>query len=268
MIGPTKRNLLGVGVDEVDYEAAVERVIAAAEAGERYGVSALAVHGIATAVLEEDVRRRVNSLELVTPDGQPVRWALNLLHRSGLSDRVYGPELTLRVCAAASRRGLPIYLYGSSEQVVTLLASKLEGRFAGLEVAGAEPSAFHSLSETERRAVIERIRASGAKLVLVGLGCPRQETFVAENSTDLRMPALAVGAAFDFHAGLANEPPPWMQGAGLQWLHRLAGNPRRLWRRYLLLNPLYVLLVAAQWAGLRRPELRTGEPLPPLARPG
>ena len=134
------------------------------------------------------------------------------------------------------------------------LSEELVRRYPGLQIAGAEPSSFRQLAEAEHRQLLERIRASGAAIVFVGLGCPRQEVFAFECAERLSMPVLAVGAAFDYHAGEQREPPAWMQRYGLQWLHRLAQDPRRLWKRYLGLNTLYVLLFAAQLLRVWRPR--------------
>lgn len=242
----TKRNLLGVGVDAVTYDDVVERVFDAARTATGLSVSATAVHGVMEAVHSREHAARLNSFDIVTPDGQPVRWALNWLHGAGLCERVYGPELMLRCCERAAELGYPIYLYGSKSAVLKPLKQNLEARFAGLKVAGMSQSRFGMIGPGAQEEIASQIRASGAKVVFVGLGCPRQEVFTWAMRDQVSLPMLAVGAAFDFHAGLATEPPAWMQRAGLQWLHRLAGNPRRLWRRYLLLNPEYVWRVMRQ----------------------
>jgi exopolysaccharide biosynthesis WecB/TagA/CpsF family protein len=195
---------------------------------------------------------RLNSFDLVTPDGQPVRWALNLLHGAGLRDRVYGPTLTLRVLARCAAEGLPVYLYGSTEPTLDRLVAALTEQFPDLKVAGREPSKFRSAAPGEADAIAARIRGSGARVVLVGLGCPRQEQFAYAMRPLLDAPLLAVGAAFDYHAGQLRKPPPWMQRRGLEWLWRLALEPRRLWRRYLLLNPAYLARLGAQKARLWR----------------
>lgn len=254
MIDEGKRDVLGVLVDAVDYDAAVGRIVSAAHKRRPYGVSALAVHGVMTGVKDPAHRRRLNELELVTADGQPVRWALNWLYGVGLRQRVYGPELTLRVCAAAAAQGLPLYLYGSRPEVLDALTARLQERFPRLELAGAEPSRFRRLGPEEVDGLVSRIQASGARLTLVGLGCPRQEVFTYELREPLSMPVLAVGAAFDYHAGLVDEPPGWMQDRGLQWAYRLAQDPRRLWRRYLLLNPEFVARLVAQRLHVWRPQ--------------
>lgn len=253
MIDLGKQNVLGVMVDAVDYEAAVGRIIGAACTGVPYSCSALAVHGVMTGVLDAEQRHRLNALSLVTPDGQPVRWGLNALHGSRLPERVYGPSLMLEVCAEAARTGLPIYLYGGEADIVATLARKLEDRFSGLEVAGAEPSAFRQLAPQEREALMRRVRESGAAMLFIGLGCPRQEVFAYENAERLNMPVIAVGAAFDYHAGARTEPPAAIQRVGLQWAHRLMQEPGRLWRRYLGLNSLFVLLFLSQLLRIWRP---------------
>jgi N-acetylglucosaminyldiphosphoundecaprenol N-acetyl-beta-D-mannosaminyltransferase len=246
-----KRNVLGVQVDAIDYEAAVARILAAAEERQGFSVSALAVHGVMTGVLDATHRYRLNRLDLVVPDGQPVRWALNMLHGARLRDRVYGPELMLRVVREAAERGLPIYLYGSRREVLNDLSKALTAGFPGLVIAGTRPSRFRRLDAAEKRAVVEEIRASGAAITFVGLGCPRQEVWAYEYRDALRMPILAVGAAFDFHAGSLPQAPNRLQRAGLEWLFRLVQEPRRLWRRYLLLNPMFVWLILLQSLGLR-----------------
>lgn len=258
-----KRNVLGVLVDAVDYRTAVDQVLAAARERRPFALTALAVHGVMTGVLDRAHNARLNSFDLVTPDGQPVRWALNLLHHAGLTDRVYGPTLTLRVLARCADEGLPVYLYGSTEATLGRLVPALERMFPALKIAGVEPSKFRQVQPGEDAEIAARIRDSGARLVLVGLGCPRQEVFAYAMRPLLDMPLMAVGAAFDYHAGQLRKPPPWMQRRGLEWLWRLCLEPRRLWRRYLVLNPAYLSRLAAQKTGLWRaapPEPASGPP--------
>jgi N-acetylglucosaminyldiphosphoundecaprenol N-acetyl-beta-D-mannosaminyltransferase len=250
VIARGKRNVLGVLVDAVDYEAATAQIMDAARERKHFAVTALAVHGVMTGVLDKPHNSRLNSFDLVTPDGQPVRWALNLLHHAGLADRVYGPTLTLEVLEQAAAEGLPIYLYGSTQATLDRLIPALEGTFPALKIAGVEASKFRSVQPGEDVEIAERIKASGARMVLVGLGCPRQEVFAYAMRPLLDMPLLAVGAAFDYHAGLLRNPPPWMQKYALEWLWRLGLEPKRLWKRYVLLNPAYLARLAAQKAGI------------------
>jgi N-acetylglucosaminyldiphosphoundecaprenol N-acetyl-beta-D-mannosaminyltransferase len=250
MIDRGKRRILGVDISVIDYVGVVEKITAAAKVRHPLTVSAIAVHGLMTGALDPVQRYRLNRFDILTPDGQPVRWALRLLHGEALADRVYGPRLTLETCARAAELGLSIYLYGSRQEVLDALCTRLSAKYPKLRIAGAEPSRFRPLTAAEETELDRRVRDSGADIMLVGLGCPRQEVFAFEHAIGVSMPLLAVGAAFDFHAGLLPQAPPWMQASGLEWLFRLLQEPRRLWRRYLLLNPLYCLLIALQLAGL------------------
>lgn len=263
MIDHGKHNLLGIQIAAVDYEAAVEQIMSAACARRALGVSALAVHGVMTGALDPVHANRLNRLELVVPDGQPVRWALQWLHGVRLPDRVYGPNLTLAVCRRAAEEGLPIYLYGSKPDVLARLQANLTARFPKLQIVGMQPSRFRQVSPAEKLEIVQEIQASGARLLMVGLGCPRQEVWVYEHLDQLAMPMLAVGAAFDFHAGTLAQAPSGLQQYGLEWLFRLVREPRRLWRRYLLLNPHYLYLVGLQAAGLRRFPLQVDTPPSP-----
>ena len=250
MIDKGKRNVLGVLVDAIDYDAATARVLDAARNRVPLALTALAVHGVMTGVADRAHGARLNSFDVVTPDGQPVRWALNLLHRADLADRVYGPDLTIRVLEGCAAEGLAVYLYGSTADTLDRLLPALRAACPGLTIAGAEPSKFRAAEPGEDARIAERVTASGARVLLVGLGCPRQEVFAYTMRPLLGMPLLAVGAAFDYHAGQLRRPPPWMQRRGLEWLWRLGLEPRRLWQRYLLLNPVFLARLFAQKAGL------------------
>jgi N-acetylglucosaminyldiphosphoundecaprenol N-acetyl-beta-D-mannosaminyltransferase len=252
MIDIGKKNLLGVSIDAVDYDAAVKRIMGATLRREAYSVAALAVHGVMTGVLDPEHRFRLNSFDLVVPDGQPVRWGLNLVHCTQLADRVYGPTLMLRICEAAARAGVSVFLYGSRPEVVARLAENLPYKVPGLVVAGAKPTLFRQIAAAEREEIVRSIRATGAGLLFVGLGCPRQEVWVYEFGPTLAIPVIAVGAAFDFHAGVLRQAPASLQRGGLEWVYRLAKEPTRLWRRYLVLNPLYLALLTLQVLGMRR----------------
>ncbi|HEX3997174.1 MAG TPA: WecB/TagA/CpsF family glycosyltransferase [Pirellulales bacterium] len=252
MIDRGKHNILGVRIDAVDYAAAVDRIAEAAIHRRPMAVSALAVHGIMTGVLDPVHRIRLNNFDLVVPDGQPVRWALNLLHGTRLGERVYGPTLMLEMCQWATAHHASIFLFGGTREQLAALGDRLRERFAGLQIAGTRPSAFRRLSPAEGDQLVAEIRSSGAALTFVGLGCPRQEVWAYENREPLSMPLLAVGAAFAFHAGQLSQAPRFLQDRGLEWFYRLVREPRRLWKRYALLNPLYSALLLAQWSGLRR----------------
>ena len=251
MIDRGKKSVLGIYVDAVDYDGALSRIYHAAENRQPYSISALAVHGVMTGVQSEQHKFRLNSLDLIVPDGQPVRWALNLLHGTHLSSRVYGPELTLRTVAMAEEKALPVYFYGATPEILEGMLARLKQRFPGLVVAGVEPSKFRAITAGECAELATRVTDSGAKLLFVGLGCPRQEVFAYEMRDLLPMPVLAVGAAFAFLSGQLAQAPPQLQKLGLEWLFRLGKEPSRLWRRYLYLNPYYLVLFAGQWFGIK-----------------
>jgi N-acetylglucosaminyldiphosphoundecaprenol N-acetyl-beta-D-mannosaminyltransferase len=251
MINHGKYPILGINIHAIDYDFAVATIVQAAQQKRPCSVSALAVHGVMTGFLDKVHARRLNGLDLVVPDGQPVRWALWWLHQKKLPDRVYGPNLTLRLAQACAESGLSIYLYGSKQETLSKFAENLKIKYPGLKIAGMEPSKFRRLNENERREIAERIHASGASVVFLGLGCPRQEVWAYEYRKLLNIPILAVGAAFDFHAGTLPQAPKILQDLGLEWLFRLIQEPKRLWQRYVLLNPLYLWNIFLQYLGVR-----------------
>src|SRR6267142_3790169 len=251
MSAVAKRNILGVLIDDADASTATDMVIDAAHRGGPFSVSAIAVHGVMEGVLDPAHLYRLNSLELVVADGQPVRWALNHLHAAGLRERVYGPNLMLSVLARAEQEKLAVYLYSSPAEALSLLTANVQRRFPGLIIAGTSPSTFGRITAEAADRIGEKIRQSGAQIVFVGLGCPRQEVWAYEFRDRVKLPILAVGAAFPFLAGTLRQAPQWMQDRGLEWLFRLRMEPRRLWRRYLLLGPAYVVLALCQWLGFR-----------------
>ena len=191
----------------------------------------------------------VRSLGLVVPDGQPLVWALRALgHRD--ATRVYGPDLMAAYCAHAARTGTAMYLYGGrSEEALVELTLRLRTRFAGIRIVGGHTPPFRELSDEEDEAVALAIERSGAAVVWVGIGQPRQELWIERMRERLCTPMLiAVGAAFDFHAGLDAQAPAWMGASGLEWSYRLAREPRRLWRRYARYNPRFLVAFARQYA--------------------
>lgn len=251
---PDRLPVAGILVSRATYATATASIVETARAGRPALISALAVHGLTVGATAPDLAEQLNRFDLLTPDGQPVRWALNLLHGAGLADRVYGPTLMLRVCQAAAREGLGIYLYGSRPEVLARLMERLPAHAPGLRVAGSRPSRFRPDTSEEDADDVRDIAASGARIVFVGLGCPRQERWAYAHRDRLNLPQVCVGAAFDFHAGTLRQAPAWMQARGLEWLFRWLMEPRRLAGRYLKYNPLFAALVARQYvAGRCRP---------------
>lgn len=241
---PRKVDLFGVKVSPTTYTEVVNATIAAATHGQPAIISCHAVHAIVTASNAPDLRDKVNHFDVVTPDGQPVRWALNLLHGAKLRERVYGPELMLRLCQSAAGQGLGIYLYGGTPSSLTRLQSSLLTRFPELKIVGSESPPFRALTAEEDNDVIKRVNDSGAALLFIGLGCPKQDHFAADHRQSIHCVQVCVGAAFDFHAGITPMAPLWMQRRGLEWLYRLCREPRRLWRRYLVTNTQFVMKLA------------------------
>jgi N-acetylglucosaminyldiphosphoundecaprenol N-acetyl-beta-D-mannosaminyltransferase len=245
MINKQYAYIFGIRYCITDYMMATEEIIRKAldtSASEGFAVSALAVHGLMEAYNDPALKELINCIDMVVPDGQPVRWALNHFHDAGLKDRVYGPTLTLHVLDAAARHSIPVFFFGSTQQTLDLLQQKLPLRFPGLIIAGKQADRFREATAEEARDDAKRIMHSGARIVFVGRGCPRQERWVAQNRKHLPMPLLAVGAAFDFMAGNFSQAPAWMQRNGLEWLYRLMREPGRLWKRYLFTNTQFIWL--------------------------
>jgi N-acetylglucosaminyldiphosphoundecaprenol N-acetyl-beta-D-mannosaminyltransferase len=237
--------VLGVPVEVGTFEQAQRRVMAWGHAREsRYAVMAN-VHVVVTASRNADFGAAVASADLVTPDGAPVAWMLGKL-RAAAQARVSGPDLTMALLDRCAAEGLPVFFYGSSETTLRALDVNLRIAIPKLKVVGYESPPFRPLTAHEDADVVSRINASGAGLVFVGLGCPKQELWMQAHRGHIHAVMLGVGAAFDFHAGTVARAPLWMRERGLEWLHRLASEPQRLWRRYLITNTLFVLGAARQ----------------------
>jgi exopolysaccharide biosynthesis WecB/TagA/CpsF family protein len=237
---PAKVDLFGVNVSLVDAAQTLETIMAWARQRRSALVDFMGVHGLTLAQRDPDYKRRLNAFDIVACDGQPVRWALNHWHNAGIAERVYGPAMTLAVCQAAAQQGVSVYFYGSRVHVLERLTARIGEQYPRLRIVGAESPPFRRLSAEESQATVERINESGAGVVFLGLGCPKQEEFATEHRDQIQAVQLCVGAAFDLHAGMVPMAPPWMQRAGLEWLYRLSREPRRLWKRYLVSNTQFI----------------------------
>jgi len=246
-------NILGMRVDVTDYAAAAEKISGWARAGEGRYVCVANVHMVMEAYDSAEFRAVVNEADLVVPDGMPLVWCMRLKGVEG-QGRVYGPQLTLRVLDRAASEGIAVGLLGGEVEVLEALKARLMERFQGLKVVFTHSPPFRPLSAEEEKCIVEGVRSSGARLLFIGLGCPRQERWMAEHLGRVPAVMLGVGAAFDFLAGHKRQAPRWMQGAGLEWLFRLIQEPRRLWRRYLVQNPRFIALNAAEWLGIIHPR--------------
>jgi len=243
--GVASRRILGMRVDATDYDSAVAAILELARAGQGGTVCVATVHMVMEAFDAPDYQRLVNAAELVTSDGVPLVWGLRAL---GVADatRVYGPELTPRLCERAAREGISVGFYGGAPEVLDALVAELSSRFPGLEVCFVHSPPFAPLPDTPDPDLIDTLRASEAQILFVGLGCPKQERFMALYRDALPCVQVGVGAAFDFLAGYKAQAPRLLQDAGLEWLFRLACEPRRLARRYLVNNPRFVFHFAKQ----------------------
>jgi N-acetylglucosaminyldiphosphoundecaprenol N-acetyl-beta-D-mannosaminyltransferase len=236
-----------------NYDEVIDWMDAMIAAGARGWLTAAAVNLVMSARDDPNTMRAVLEATLAVPDGQPLVWALHLLGYAHAT-RVYGPDLMERYCAHAAATGTSIYLYGGrSEQALALLTERLLERFPSLRIVGGFSPPFRPLTAVEQEHVIADINGSGAKVVWVGTGQPKQELWMSEMRPRLQAPLLVgVGAAFDFHAGIISQAPAWMQRNGLEWIYRLSREPRRLWRRYASQNPRFVAGFARQYLRERR----------------
>jgi exopolysaccharide biosynthesis WecB/TagA/CpsF family protein len=244
-----KVDLFGINYAVVDYSSAVHQIMEWVshlelnpDSKQGYGVTALAVHGLIEGYRNTDLKHQINSIDLIVPDGQPVRWAMNWFYKTRLKDRVYGPTLTLHVLQAAAQKNIPVFFYGSQQLTLNKLQENLLRQFPNLNIVGMQADRFRESTQEEKELDRKKIISSGAQLVFVGRGCPRQERWVAENKNYLPAVLLAVGAAFDFHAGTVKQAPIWIQRRGLEWMYRLVQEPGRLWKRYLTTNSYFIYL--------------------------
>jgi N-acetylglucosaminyldiphosphoundecaprenol N-acetyl-beta-D-mannosaminyltransferase len=243
--------VMGVFVDAMTCLDAIERIVAWSRQRQSRYVVFCNVHMIVTASRDEQFMACVNGADMVSPDGQPVAWMLRRLGFRG-QDRISGPDLMEKLVQRCARDGIAIFLLGSTEATLEALVNNLLGRYRGLRISGSWSPPFRPMSAKENEAIINRINASGAGILFVGLGCPKQENWMAAHRSRVDAVMLGVGAAFDFHANAIPRAPAWMRRFGLEWLHRLASEPRRLWRRYLTTNALFIVGVVRQLWGRRR----------------
>jgi N-acetylglucosaminyldiphosphoundecaprenol N-acetyl-beta-D-mannosaminyltransferase len=245
-------NVLGVGVSAINIPIALQTIDQwIRDRTPRY-VCVTGVHGVIESQRNETIRRIHNRAGMVTPDGMPLVW---ISHLKGYPDvtRVYGPDLMLAICEHSVSKGYRHFLYGGAEGVPEKLAENLIRRFPDLNIVGIYSPPFRSLSADEEEKLSVIIEQAAPDILWVGLSTPKQELWMAEHIGKVASPILiGVGAAFDFHAGLKKQAPSWLQRSGFEWLYRLITEPRRLGRRYLVNNPLFIMLILAQFLGLKR----------------
>jgi N-acetylglucosaminyldiphosphoundecaprenol N-acetyl-beta-D-mannosaminyltransferase len=245
---------LGSAIDALSWQDAIDRIIGWASAYESRYVCACNAHTLVTASLDPQFRDVINGADMAVPDGMPIAWSLTQLglHRQ---DRISGPDLMLRVCDGAAQHRVKVFLYGSAPKTLARLTVNLKHCLPKLDVVGTHAPPYRDLTAEEDEDIVDLINASGAAIVFVGLGCPKQERWMAEHRGRINAVMLGVGAAFDFHAGTIRRAPRWMQHSGLEWLFRLLQEPTRLWRRYLTTNTIFLVQIAKQFLRDQQPAV-------------
>lgn len=235
--------IIGTFVDALSWAETLERISVWAARGESRYICVSNVHSLVTARRDPALFLALSDADMVTPDGMPLVWSLR---RSGFSaqPRIYGPDLMWNYCELAAREGHSVFLYGSTAQTLAKLRERLHSVFPEISISGSYAPPFRTLDPEEDARVISAINDSGARIVFVALGCPKQELWMASQRGRINAVMIGVGAAFDFYAGNVRQAPPALQVIGMEWLFRLAMEPRRLWRRYLVTNALYLLYLA------------------------
>jgi len=245
-------NVLGVGLSVLNLQSALAAIAAAVQTRRKGYIGVTGVHGVMEAQTDARFKQILNGAFLCTPDGMPMVWAGRLAgHRE--MGRVYGPDLMLAVCAWSETSGCRHFFYGGADGVAELLAEKLRAKFPKLQVVGTFTPPFRQLNPAEEQQLQAQIHAARPDILWVGLSTPKQEKFMAEYLPKLDVTLMVgVGAAFDFHSGRVKQAPYWMQRSGLEWFYRLCCEPRRLARRYLRNNPLFLLQFFGQLTGLKK----------------
>jgi len=233
--------ILGMKVHATSYAQSVDAILDWAAAGQSRYVCAANVHMVMEGYDSDEFRNCVNQADLVTPDGMPLVW---MLRRRGerTATRVYGPDLTLNLLQAAEDGGMPVGFLGGRPEVLQALLRRVASDYPRLQVAYSYAPPFRSLSGEENAAVLKDVAQSGAQLLFVSLGCPKQESWMAANSAGAPVVMVGVGAAFDFLSGSVRQAPQWMRASGFEWAFRFVQEPRRLWRRYVKHNSRFLVL--------------------------
>lgn len=242
--------VLGAPIDVLSWERALSRIGHWASQRQSRYVCITNAHSVVTGRQQAEFAQVLAGADMVTPDGAPVAWMMKRLGHA-TQQRINGPDLMIKYCELAAQRRESIFLYGGEPTTLARLQEILLARFPGLQIAGAISPPFRAATPQEAAATVDAINNSGAGSVWVSLGCPKQEYWMAAHRGRINAVMVGVGAAFDYHAGTITRAPLWMQQSGLEWLHRLCSEPRRLWRRYLVTNTLFIVGAARQLMGGR-----------------
>ena len=247
-----KANVLGVAVSAINLAQTTQLILEAVRQNRKGYVTLTNVYGVSEAQADPQFRHILNSAFLNTPDGMPICWVGRFQGFKAM-DRVYGPDLMLELCAASTNGSVRHFLYGGAPGVAEALRSSLESRFPGLCVCGTHSPPFRPLNREEETDLVKQMESLRPDIFWVGLGAPKQERFMAAYLDKLAVRIMiGVGAAFDMHSGRVRQAPYWMQRSGLEWCFRLTQEPGRLWKRYLINNPLFLARILAQFTGLKR----------------
>ncbi|WKZ34317.1 MAG: WecB/TagA/CpsF family glycosyltransferase [Anaerolineales bacterium] len=242
---------MNLKINKVTSGEFVAQVVDWAQAGGSYYACFANVHVLMEAYDSSDFSKIINGADLVLPDGMPLVWMMRLKGARS-QQRVYGPTLMLQVLESAARENIPVGFYGGTPEVLNALVVRMKARCTGLDVVYSYSPPFRELSQREEDEIVLSIDQSGARILFIGLGCPRQEIWMARHRGRINAVMLGVGAAFDFHSGFKPQAPLWTQNIGLEWLFRLLTEPRRLWRRYLYHNSRFIFLAIADLLGFLR----------------
>lgn len=240
-----KQNVIGSPIDMITWSNAINTLASWGAEHESRVVCICNAHSVVTAKSDTEFNEVIQHADMATPDGAPVAWMIKKVSGQP-QDRINGPDLMLKYCEHAEKIGQSIYLYGGKESTLETLVEVLKSNYPNLKIAGYLSPPFRELTEDEKQKIIRDINSSGANTVWVGLGCPKQEKWMYEHQGKINAVMIGVGAAFDYHAGTIKRAPKWMQNSGLEWFHRLCSEPRRLWKRYLVTNTLFILYALKQ----------------------
>ncbi len=238
-------SILGARIDALDWDEALGQIITWGDRRESRYVCICNVHSVVTTTRDQSFRQVVNEADMATPDGAPIAWSLRRFGFPG-QDRINGPDLMWQYLNEAQRLGQKVFFYGSSDSTLKKLASVLAAQFPALQIAGMHSPPYRALTPEEDAQEVAMINESGANVVFVGLGCPKQENWMADHRGRIQAVMIGVGAAFDYHAGVVKRAPLWWQRNGLEWLYRLCSEPKRLMKRYMVTNTLFIIGIARQ----------------------
>lgn len=227
-------------IDALTWDETLKRITNWGKARESRYICICNVHSVITATRDAELKQVLKLADMATPDGMPIAWMLRKLGFHG-QQRINGPDLMWKYCAQAEKSGDEVYFYGSTFETLRRLSVNLKSAFPGLQIGGVYSPPFSTVGKAEEDAIVATINESGAGVVFVGLGCPKQEKWMAAHCERIHAVMIGVGAAFDYHASTLPRAPQWMQRNGLEWLHRLISDPRRLWKRYLLTNTSFII---------------------------